>query len=144
MKRASRKTRRVLPALMAAGLGLGALNGCSYLPFSSSPEFVTLSGQADSEERVTLPASAEFDVALIDASNGRETLATLNQPNPGQFPLRFTLRYDRSGLDPEHDYVLDASVRIDGQLSYINVEPVPVLTDGASDGAIAIELERVN
>ncbi|WP_106475655.1 YbaY family lipoprotein [Phytohalomonas tamaricis] len=141
MKTSRHKSHHMLPALVIMSVVLG---GCSYLPFSSGPEFTTLTGQADSEERMTLPADAEFDVKLIDVSDGRETLAVINQRRPGQFPLTFTLQYDRSQLAPEHEYALDASVRIGGQLSYINVEPVSVLTGGAPRSDVTITLERVH
>ncbi|WP_027348948.1 YbaY family lipoprotein [Halotalea alkalilenta] len=123
-----------------AVLLLGSLGGCAL--FSSGPDFATLEGEV--ELTTPPPANATLEVSLIDLGTGRETVAITRQPTQGGWPQRFSLVYDASSIDPQRRYALEASLRIDGKLRYLDTEPLPVLTQGGPSRDIRLELSPSN
>ncbi|ANF56183.1 YbaY family lipoprotein [Halotalea alkalilenta] len=119
-----------------AVLLLGSLGGCAL--FSSGPDFATLEGEV--ELAPPPPPDATLEVSLIDLGAGRETVAITRQPTQGGWPQRFSLVYDASSIDPQRRYALEAGVRIDGKLRYLDAEPLPVLTQGGPSRDIRIAL----
>jgi putative lipoprotein len=94
----------------------------------------SIEGTAAYRERIAMPPGAEFEAVLQDVSRAdapamdiaRATIP--NAPNP---PIRFTIPFDPTKIDPGHSYSVRAVIRGDGQLLFISDTAYPVLTRGA-------------
>ncbi|MFC0336911.1 Type III secretion system lipoprotein chaperone (YscW) [Kushneria avicenniae] len=136
--------RRRFPALpaMAPLVMMTLLSGCSL--FSSGPDFATLSGEAFSDEQAPIASDARLDIRLLDVTDGRTTVAQVDQNTHGRWPVPFMLQYDRHHIDDDRRYALSAALREGDDTRYLTLEPLPVLTDGAPSQQVRVPLTPVN
>ncbi|MCY3886603.1 MAG: YbaY family lipoprotein [Chloroflexi bacterium] len=83
---------------------------------------------------VTLPEGAVVTVRLLDTSLADAPSTTLGEQiirDAGRLPLAFRVGYDPAAIMEGYEYSLQATVRHDGRLLYINDTVHPVLTRGA-------------
>ncbi|WP_251976276.1 YbaY family lipoprotein [Salinicola avicenniae] len=106
--------------LVVALLTLAALAGCA-----SGPQFETLAARVVSEQPVALPENATLDIQLTDFSTG-DVLASSHYENLSQLPIPVTLQYAPAAIDRDNLYRLDAQIRADGRIRYLNRETVSV------------------
>ncbi|WP_438765763.1 YbaY family lipoprotein [Kushneria sp. TE3] len=130
-------------SLLAASLLLtGLLSGCSL--FASGPDFATLSGEAISDEQAPIADDARLEIRLLDVTQGRTTVAQVDQNTHGRWPVPFMLQYDRHHIDSDRRYALSAALREGDDTRYLTLEPLPVLTDGAPAQQVRVPLTPVN
>ena len=91
-------------------------------------------------EATPLPADAELDVWIADASTTPTTMALLAQ---GTLPMRdretvFALRYDGHRIADDHTYVLKAVLKSGGQTIYATDADTLVITRGHSNHAALV------
>jgi len=70
-------------------------------------------GMALVRGRVTLPADAVFEATLEDVTRGDEPGSALGHTRiegPGNPPIRFSIDYDQSRIDPRHLYRVRARI----------------------------------
>ncbi|OHV08663.1 YbaY family lipoprotein [Kushneria phosphatilytica] len=118
------------------------MSGCSL--FGSSQQLQTVSGQLTTDTATTLPASATVEVRLIEVGNAHATLATTELPSPGRFPIDYQLRYASDIHQTDHQYMLDATIRVNGQVRYLNEHPVSLPTNDQSGQVRDIPMVPVN
>ncbi len=111
------------------------------MPATLMAETKTLSGTVTYRERMALPAGAEVSVSLVDVSRADAPAILLGQtvftPDT-QVPLDWTLSYDDDQIDPRFSYALQARIKVDGQLMFLNTTRHPILTDGADSTDILV------
>ena len=110
---------------------------------AGSPSDAAVAGRVyfgDSE--VTLPEGAVVTVQLLDTSLADAPAVTLGEQiirDARSLPLAFRVGYDPAAIDERNEYSLQATVRHDGRLLYINDTVHLVLTRGAPlDSDIAV------
>ncbi|GHC21556.1 hypothetical protein GCM10010082_11600 [Kushneria pakistanensis] len=136
-----RRHFRALPAAVPLVL-TALLSGCSL--FSSGPDFATLSGEAFSDEQTPITHDARLEIRLLDITQGRTTVAQVDQNTHGRWPVPFMLQYDRHHIEDDRRYALSAALREGDNTRYLTLEPLPVLTDGAPLQQVRVPLTPVS
>jgi putative lipoprotein len=137
--------RAVVGCVLAAlgGCGSGSSGGGSP---AAEPQAV-LTGTVTYRERIALPANARVEVRLEDVPPGGATpdelAAQTVAVNGRQVPIPFELRYSVRSVDSSHRYTVRASITsADGELLFTTPTSYAVLTGGAPDKGIEIEVQR--
>ncbi|WP_299258011.1 YbaY family lipoprotein [uncultured Kushneria sp.] len=131
------------PVVSAAPLVLTALlSGCSL--FSGGPDFATLSGEAVSDEQAPIANDARLEIRLLDLTQGRTTIAQVDQKTHGRWPVPFMLQYDRHYIDSDRRYALSAALHEGDNTRYLTLEPLPVLTNGAPSQQVRVPLSPIS
>jgi uncharacterized lipoprotein NlpE involved in copper resistance len=97
-------------------------------------------------ERITLPANAVFEATLEDVTRGGEPGSELGHTRiegPGNPPIRFTIDYDRSRIDPRHLYRVRARVIVGARQRLVADHSDLVLTWGHGH-RVSLLLQRSN
>lgn len=137
------QNRRFRPLLAFAPLVMtGLLSGCSL--FAGGPDFATLSGEAVSDEQTPMADDARLEIRLLDMTQGRTTIAQVDQNTHGRWPVPFMLQYDRHHIDDDRRYALSAALREGDDTRYLTLEPMPVLTNGAPSQQVRVPLTPVS
>jgi len=105
-----------------------------------------LRGMALVRERVTLPANAVFEASLEDISLGDAPDAVIGHTRieaPGNPPIRFTIDYDASRIDPRHLYRVRARVIVGSRQRLVADHSDLVLTWGHGR-RVSLLLQRSN
>ena len=117
----------------AGDSGSGEENGT----FQGGRREASVSGTVSYNERLALTPGANLIVELRDTSyaDAHATLiASETIPNPGQVPIKFSVKYDPDRVDDRSLYSLSARiVESDGRLAFINDTTYEVLTRGNPD-----------
>ncbi len=108
---------------------------------------IPLTGTVAARTHVALPAGAVIEVRLLDLSRpdapahplGRVEIVTRGEP----LPVPFTLRYDAGAIQPGRRYVVQATIAIDGRVTWRTATPPPVLTAGAAATPVTVTVEEV-
>lgn len=111
---------------MLTALAVTALAGCATV----------IEGTATYAEPTALPPNAEFVAVLQDVSRADAPATELGRatiPDPPAPPIRFSIPYDPSKVEPSHSYAVRATIRVDGQLWFTSDTHHPVLTRGAGN-----------
>jgi putative lipoprotein len=105
----------------------------SSFPFVA-PATNAITGTVSYRQHVSLPPDAVIvihlqDVYIQDAPSPflAEFKTTVGQQN---VPIPFTLKYDPAKIDPNHPYVVEASILVHEHLRFTNDTSYPVLTKG--------------
>jgi putative lipoprotein len=119
----------------ACVLALMAATACSHPRGESSPvSGSAVTGTVTYRERVALPADAQADVQLIDAtmrdSVPRVITSTTVRADGRQVPLAFTLPYDARTIDRTHLYTIRAVINGGHEVLFANDIASPVITQG--------------
>lgn len=110
-----------LTALLAGVLGL---SGCM-----TGPDFTQMDARVVPQQAFTAPADAQLEVRLVDVSKADTPAGLIASTRYGglrQGPFPVSLQYDRNAIEDGHRYALQADVRSEGQLYWINDTAVPV------------------
>lgn len=127
---------RLLPVL-ALGLAAGCAGTSSPrrdadVKLDGAP--AVIEGTASYRERIAMPPGAEFEAVLQDISRADAPameIARASLPNAPNPPIKFSLTYDATKIDPSHSYSVRAVIRSDGRLLFSSDTAYPVLTRGA-------------
>ncbi|HEX7979680.1 MAG TPA: META domain-containing protein [Gemmatimonadaceae bacterium] len=89
-------------------------------------------GTATFKERVRLPADAVFEASLVDVTPGEQgaVLGRTRVERPGNPPIRFSIDYDESRVDPRHVYVVRARILAGSRQRFVANHSDLVLTWG--------------
>lgn len=110
-------------------------------PAALIAETQTLSGTVTYRERMALPAGAEVSVSLVDVSRADAPAILIGQTAfapETQVPLNWTLTYDDDRIDPRFSYALQARIKVEGQLMFLNTTRHPILTGGQDSTDILV------
>jgi putative lipoprotein len=132
--------RRLAPWL-AASLSIAA-SACGIVP--SDPSFSSLSGSIVQGDPSPLTPGSVVIVRLEDLSrrDGRvDVLAEQRIEELTPLPITFRLKYDGGEIDPDHRYVVTASVYAGSTIIYATDIPQNVITEG-NPSRIKLVLER--
>jgi copper homeostasis protein (lipoprotein) len=103
-------------------------------------------GMALVRERVTLPADAVFEATLEDVTRGDEPGSALGHTRiekPGNPPIRFSIDYDPSRIDPRHLYRVRARIIVGSRQRFVADHSDLVLTWGHGH-RVSLLLHRSN
>jgi putative lipoprotein len=133
--------RRLAPWFVAS-LSIAA-SACGVVPIDTS--FDSLTGSIVQGDQAPLTPGSVVIVRLEDLSrrDGRvDVLAEQRIEQPVRLPINFRLKYDGGEIDPEHRYVVTASIYAGSQVIYATDIPQNVITDGTSR-RVNLVLERI-
>jgi len=108
-------------------------------------ETKVLAGTVSYRERMALPPSAMVEVKLVDVSLAdapSKTIAEISKAVAGQFSIPYEISFDKTEIQPGHDYALQARITVDGQLWFTTTTRHSVFTGGAENTDIVVQ--RVN
>ena len=96
-------------------------------------EGAVIEGAVTYRERIALPPNAVFeallqDVTIADASATEIARTTI--PGPSGPPIRFSIAFDPTRIDPRRTYSVRAHILVDGKLWFTSDTASPVLTAG--------------
>ncbi len=102
-------------------------------------DLATLTGAVTHRARVALPAGAVVDVRLLDVSRADAPATTLARAEivtrGEQVPLPFTLRYDAAAIQPGRRYLVQATITVDGRVTWRTTTQHAVFAAGAAPTA---------
>jgi copper homeostasis protein (lipoprotein) len=115
---------------------------------------VSVHGSADAQvrgtatfgERVKLPANAVFEATLEDVTGAGAAGSVVGRTRiqgPGNPPIRFTIDYDQSRIEPRHVYMVRARVLVGSRQRYVANHSDLVLTWG-NGRRVSLLLQRSN
>jgi putative lipoprotein len=114
---------------------LGLTLGCAANTSPPADTRPAVTGTIASSDGFVLAPGSQVEVTLADVSRADAPAVVLAQetlPITGPYQLPFSLPYNLAEIDPNHTYVVSARVTDKaGQLRYLNLQSVPVLTRGA-------------
>lgn len=131
----------VAPALARAENAVGAAR-------AMAADAATLTGTVTYRARIALPAGAVVDVRLLDVSRADAPATTLARAEivtrGEQVPVPFTLRYDPGEVQPGRRYVVQATIAVDGRVTWRTTTQHPVFADGtAATAPLAVVVDAV-
>lgn len=107
--------------------------------------YAQVRGTATFKERVTLPADAVFEASLVDVSRAGEPGSVLGRTRVEgpRNPIRFSIDYDETLVDPRHVYVVRARILIGSRQRFVANHSDLVLTWG-NGRRVSLLLQRSN
>lgn len=94
----------------------------------------SISGTVAYRERIALPPDATVTVTIQDVRpEAPVTLAETTFVPNRQVPIPFLLSYSKSAVVPSHDYVVRATISMDGRPRFTSKAAYPVITKGHAD-----------
>lgn len=100
---------------------------------NSPPAYASVTGTVTYRERIALPPNALIEVRLLEMSSENAAAVTLARqtiPSTSQVPIPFELSYDRSRINPNYTYGIQALIFVDNKIRFINRTMYPVITQG--------------
>jgi uncharacterized lipoprotein YbaY len=100
-------------------------------------------------ERIALPPDAVVtvriqNVSLMDAPPEQTIIGEKIIAEPGQVPIPYEVFYDPADVDERATYSIIARIEdSDGNLLFINTQPVPVITNGNPTEDVEVLVEKV-
>lgn len=100
----------------------------------------TITGTVSYLQRLALLPGAIIEIQLQDSTGG--VIASHTMTTTGEnVPIGFTLTYDPAQIDAQGTYGLVAAISLNGEVRWINADPVAVLTNGAPTNAVEIMVQ---
>ena len=141
-------------AAIAAGLIVCAAACASPTPTPTptpatptpAANWATLTGEITFAGDAAIPPGAVVDARLYDVSLqdvASVLIASQTIPSPERFPVPFAVRYDPARIDERHTYGMQVSVKVEGELVYVNDTAFHVLTGGYPSMDVAVEVMEV-
>ena len=127
--------------VLATALGLATLTG-GCATEDVPPTLDALNGTVTYRQRIALPEEAVVQVRLLDVSRADAPSLVLSEANietkGRQVPIPFVVHYDPAMIDPRLSYAVDAKILINGQIRWLSVTRVRVLTFGGPKDAVEV------
>lgn len=129
-------------------LYIGLKSSVAVMVFSSAAAEASVSGVVTYRQRIALPPDAVVRVRLEDTSRADAPAIVLGEqviePTGRQVPIPFSIAYDPAGINPNGRYTLRARIEsADGQLLWINMQAIPVITGANPTRDIEVIVEMV-
>lgn len=133
---AQRDRTRLRTAILLVSLTTLTLTlaGCGSSSDAPTHSLAQLSGTLTADPPLALPPEAIASVRLLDVTRADAPVVIGEQMlgPAGQFPISFTLTYDRSRIVEANNYVVDVSIRVGRRVIWTSPTPAPALTKGAA------------
>ena len=126
-----------IPLLLAAA-------GCGSSD-QQSASLAQLTGTLVGEPMIALLPEAVATVRLVDMTDADTPPRVIGEQilgPAGQFPINFSLTYDRSAMSESRQYAVQVSIRVGRQVIWTTPEPMPVLAPGQPDKVEVVLRER--
>ncbi|GAA4877213.1 YbaY family lipoprotein [Ferrimonas pelagia] len=107
----------------------------------SKEDVVRLSGVVTFKEATLLPANSSIMVAVIDADKPGMVLDQKDY-EVGKLPVPFFFAIPKDQIDKRANYVVWASVRVQGQTILHTQRQFPVINNGALTATVLVEAAR--
>lgn len=143
-------------AAIAAGLVVCAVACASPAPTPTLPpatptpeptaNWATLTGEITFAGDAAIPPGAVVEARLYDVSLqdvASVLIASQTIPSPERFPIAFAIRYDPARIEERRTYGMQVSVKVAGELVYVNDTAFDVLTGGSPSMDVAVEVVEV-
>lgn len=107
---------------------------------------VAVTGEVVYRERIAMPEGAVITVRVSDVSLADAPAVVIGEQvieNPGNVPVKFSVAYDASKIQPSRTYAVSARIEVNGKLEWISTTRIPVITDGAPTSNVTVPVERV-
>jgi len=146
-----------LPLSVAAALALAACGGQSNAPTGTAAAQTPAAASAPAvsgpaitakvtiDQLKTLPPGLNLIMKLVDVTDASQlpvVVAESTQPASAALPLKVALGYDPARIDASRQYGLQVMLQAETLVLYGTDRPVPVLTQGAPTGELAVSLVR--
>lgn len=108
------------------------------------PLYVT--GDVIYRERIAMPEGAVVKVQVADVSKQDAPADVIGEQvieNPGNVPVKFSVSYDASKIQPQATYAVSARIEVNGKLEWISTTRIPVITNGAPTSGVTVLVQRV-
>ena len=147
----------VLPLSVAAAMALVACGGqpkapatasAAQTPAATAAPAVTgpaITAKVSIDQLATLPPGLSLVMKLVDVSDAASlpvVVAESTQPASAALPLKVALGYDPAKIDASRHYGLQVMLQAETLVLYGTDRPIPVLTQGAPKGELAVSLVR--
>jgi uncharacterized lipoprotein YbaY len=148
----------VLVLSVSAALMLAACGGQDAVPAKTEATHVSSQAQANAQptgpavtgtamidKLTTLPRGLSLVIKLVDTTDPASVpvvVAQSTQTASQILPLNLALAYDPAKIDPSHQYGLQVALQAEILVLYGTDHPVPVLTNGAPNKGLQINLVR--
>lgn len=105
----------------------------------------TIRGEAILREKMVLPTNITFTAILQDVSRADVAAITIGETTvvSAKFPLKFSIDFDKSKIDPRYSYSVRAAIHQGSKLLYTTDTYYPVITRGAID-RVRVILKKVS
>lgn len=117
------------------------------LPPTPPPaNWATLTGEITFAGDAAIPPGAVaeaqlYDVSLQDVAS--VLIASQTIPSPERFPVPFAVRYDPARIEERRTYGMQVSIKVGGELVYVNDTAFNVLTGGYPSMDVAVDVVEV-
>lgn len=138
-------------AAIASALALLAVTvfGCNVTTTTAPPtngNTQNVSGTANFTSKTPLPSDAVMVVKVVDNSNPDTATATFGETTVTvggkNAPLPFAVPYSVSAVNPQHVYVVKATVTSGGTTLYVTKGNTLTLTQGQPTAGVAVALKQ--
>ncbi|HET9049930.1 MAG TPA: YbaY family lipoprotein [Chiayiivirga sp.] len=148
----------VLVLSVSAALMMAACGGQDAVPAKTEATHVSSEAQANAQpagpavtgtatidKLTTLPRGLSLVIKLVDTTDPASVpvvVAQSTQTASQILPLNLAQAYDPAKIDPSHQYGLQVALQAETLVLYGTDHPVPVLTNGAPNKGLQINLVR--
>lgn len=108
--------------------------------------WATLTGEVTFAGDAAIPPGAVVEARLYDVSLqdvASVLIASQTIPSPERFPIAFAIRYDPARIEERRTYGMQVSIKVAGELVYINDTAFNVLTGGNPSMDVEVEVVEV-
>lgn len=118
----------------------------SPTPAPPAANWATLTGEITFAGDAAIPPGAVAEAQLYDHSLqdvASVLIASQTIPSPERFPIAFAVRYDPARIEERRTYGMQVSIKVGGELVYVNDTAFNVLTGGYPSMDVAVEVVEV-
>lgn len=120
------------------------MTSCIHRVPPAKPIGAKITGTVTYEQRMALAPEAVIDVTFSDATKLNTApiqLGHQSAPSAGkQVPIPFEIVYDGRQIVSDHEYIVEAKIRLNDRVLFATERPIPVLTQGRpSNVAIVVK-----
>lgn len=115
-------------------------------PTQAPTNWATLTGEITFAGDAAIPPGAVAEAQLYDHSLqdvASVLIASQTIPSPERFPIAFAVRYDPARIEERRTYGMQVSIKVGGELVYVNDTAFNVLTGGYPSMDVAVDVVEV-
>jgi uncharacterized lipoprotein YbaY len=116
-------------------------------PPPPTPNTSTLNGIIVYQRKIDFLPNTIVDVKLVDMSQDDSSKSIIGEQtiaNPAEWPIPFALKYNAKAINPDHTYVVEASITVGNSLHFINQAAYAVLTRGGLTHNVEVTIEPIS
>lgn len=121
--------------------------GALIMPADATADEIIVAGEVLYRERIALPDNAVVTVELAELSSPgapAAIVATRTIADPGQVPVKFRFKLDKTALQPRTDYALQARITVDNVVWFSSARRRAVDPHAATASTLMVQLVRPN